>query len=364
MNRGDKAKTGTFYWFYAILILLVLSAYSCASLHPNHEVEDGGVMQSLRAEAPGKIFKVKSSPAAGFYWNYYLFVPHQASDTQSLRSQRLVVAPNNTGTSSDDMRLHDRRARDYIQELSRSFGRELGTAVLVPVFSRPGVIKSAPRDGWVYYTHALDRQSLQLRVEPYQRIDLQLIAMIEHARSILDEHGLEVEPEVFMYGFSASGNYTNRFVFMHPERVQAAAAGGLNGMPLLPAGQRNGRKLYYPVGVYDLQELTGRPLNLAAVRTTPQYLFMGELDANDTLPYDDAFDRREREIIIDVFDTVPFTEQKESNAPILLKRFAFSEKVYAEFDLSARFVVYEGIGHGINKQVWEDLFEFFRQHAD
>lgn len=347
-------------WFYAVLILVVISVFSCASLHPDPEVEDGAVMQSLRSEAPGKILKIKSSPAEGFYWNYYLYIPRDAGN----RTRRLLVAPNNSGTSSDDMSLHDQRARDYIQGLSRSFGRELGIPVLVPVFSRPGVIAGAPRDGWAYYTHALDRMSLQLQVNPYKRIDTQLVSMIDHARHILIEKGVKVEPEVFMFGFSASGNYTNRFVFLHPEIVQAAAAGGLNGMPLLPAEQRDGRNLYYPVGVYELQELTGRPVDLQAVRETPQYLFMGELDANDTLPYDDAFDQREREIIIDVFNTMPFKEQKESNAAILLKRFEFSEKLYAEYGLPARFVVYEGIGHEINNQVWNDIFEFFRKHAD
>jgi len=345
-------------WFYALLILVVISAYSCASLHP--EVKNGTVMQSFPTKEPGKILKIKRSPTEGFYCNYYLFIPGEAISG----SCRLLVAPNNSGTSSDDIRLHDRLAQGYIRGLSRSFGRELGIPVLVPVITRPGVIPGASREGWAYYTHALDRQSLQLQVDPYKRIDRQLIGMIEHAGTILGEHGLEVEPEVFMLGFSASGNYTNRFVFLHPERVRAAAAGGLKGMPLLPAEQRKGRKLYYPVGVYDLAELTGRPLNFAAVRTTPQYLFIGELDANDTLPYGDAFDEREREIIIDVFDTVPFKEQKESNAPILLKRFDFAEKIYAEYGLPAHFVVYEGIGHGFNDQVWEDLFEFFRQHTD
>jgi len=357
--------------FSVLLIAVMISAQSCASLQ--EEVVDGAVMKSFRTEAPGRILKIKRSPSEGFFWNYYLFVPSQTvtsgatgpgSEPLHTYPHRLLVGPNNSGTSSDDMQLHDDRARDYIGNLSRSFGRELGTPILVPVFSRPRSLDGAPREGWAYYTHSLDRQSVQLQVDPYKRIDAQLISMIDHAAAILRQHGLEVEPEVFMFGFSASGSYTNRFAFLHPERVQAAAAGGLNGMPLLPAKRLDGRRLFYPVGVYDLAELTGRPLNLEAVRETPQYLFMGELDANDTLPYGDAFDEREREIIIDVFDTVPFKEQKESNASILLKRFDFAEKIYAEYGLPARFVVYEGIGHGFNDQVWEDLFDFFQEYAD
>ncbi len=356
--------------FSVLLITVLISTHSCASLQAG--VEDGAVMKSFGTEAPGRILKIKSSPSEGFFWNYYLFVPHQgpsgaarqSAGPQSPLSHRLLVAPNNSGTSSDDMTLHDDRAQNYIRNLGSRFGRELGTPILVPVFSRPRSLDGAPREGWAYYTHALDRQSLQLETAPYKRIDLQLLSMIDHARAVLNDQGVKVEPEVFMFGFSASGNYTNRFVFLHPGRVRAAAAGGLNGMPLLPEKQLADRNLYYPVGVYDLAELTGRPFDLEPVRTTPQYLFMGELDANDTLPYGDAFDEREREIIIDVFDTVPFKEQKESNAEILLKRFDFSEKIYAENDLPARFVVYEGIGHGFNDRVWKDVFDFFRKHAD
>lgn len=363
-------KTKGKVFLIAILLVVLFLIHSCTSLQA--EVEDGAVLKSFRTEAPGRILKIKSSPSEGFFWNYYLFVPHQglngaerrSAGPQSPPSHRLLVAPNNSGTSSDDMGLHDDRAQNYIRNLGSRFGRELGTPILVPVFSRPRSLDGAPREGWAYYTHALDRQSLQLEIESYKRIDLQLLSMIEHARAVLNEQGVKVEAEVFMFGFSASGNYTNRFVFLHPGRVRAAAAGGLNGMPLLPEKQLAGRNLYYPVGTYDLEELTGRPLDLELVRTTPQYLFMGELDANDTLPYGDAFDEREREIIIDVFDTVPFKEQKESNAEILLKRFDFSEKIYAENDLPARFAVYKGIGHGFNDQVWEDIFDFFRRHAD
>lgn len=335
----------------------------------------------MKSPRGAELFEVRSRPAEGFHWDYYLLVPkgwsrggpqgnssgtgdgNGPASTAGL-SSHLLVAPNNSGTNSDDMALHAERARELLRRVHRWLGRELGTPCLVPVFPRPRTIEGAPREGWFYYTHALDRQSLGLEVEEYERIDRQLIAMIDHARSLLSKTGRRVEPEVLMFGFSASGNYANRFAFLHPGRVQAIAAGGLNGMPLLPLDRMAGRKLYYPVGIYDVEELTGDTVDLEAVRRTPQYLFMGELDANDTLPYDDAFDDRERRIIEEVFATVPVREPSEEKASILLERFELSSELYRRMEIPARFEVYEGIGHTLNGDVVADIIEFYEESVE
>jgi predicted esterase len=185
--------------------------------------------------------------------------------------------------------------------------------------------------------------------------------MIDHATELLAKAGRRFEGEVLMFGFSASGNFVNRFTFLHPERVHAAAAaGGLNGMPILPLETLEGMDLYYPVGVYDVEGLTGRKLDREAIRKTPQYLFMGELDSNDTLPYDDAFDVRERRIIEDVFDTVPVKENGKDQAVILLDRFEKCRQIYRRAEMPADFVVYEGIGHTLNEDVIRDIVDFFK----
>ena len=343
-------------WIKVLFIAGVLSLLCSACVSGVRNNEDGHY---------GQVLKIEQNPAAGFYWDYYLYVPvYPASEANSTTSRRLLVAPNNSGTSSDDMALHAERALQLLRRVQRWFGTELGGPILVPVFSRPGTIPDAPREGWRYYTHALDRQSLELESAKYRRIDEQLQAMILHAQSLLTERGIAVEKRVFMFGFSASGNYTNRFVFLHPEIVQAAAAGGLNGMPLLPLSEMQGRRLYYPVGIYDVEQLSGEAVDMDTVRRTPQYLFMGALDSNDTLPYDDAFDQREREIIIDVFDTEPLTQQDESKAHILIERFELSEALYQQARVPAEFTVYEGIGHTLNERVQQDIIEFFRNSSE
>ncbi len=339
--------TGLFLLFVVLPLLLL----SCVTRF--HKTEDGDLLKIMR------------SPSDGFYWDYYLFVPRSSgSDKKPAASRYLLVAPNNSGTCSDDIALHDERALQLLKRVKRWFGSELGSPILVPVVPRPGTIPQAPHEGWKYYTHALDRQSLELEVSEYKRIDNQLIAMIAHAQSLLSERGRVLESKVLMFGFSASGNYTNRFTFLHPELVQAAAAGGLNGMPLLPLEEKSEHKLYYPVGIYDVKQLTGKAVNMDEVRKTPQFLYMGALDSNDTLPYDDAFDQRERQIIIEVFETEPIKQQDEDKAFILIERFELSEALYQQARIPAEFTVYKGIGHTLNLEVQQDIVEFYRTHAE
>jgi hypothetical protein len=95
--------------------------------------------------------------------------------------------------------VHDASARTLIEQ-TRYWADELGSPYLIPTFPRPA---SLP----VGYTHALDRDVLLTAVSGYVRIDLQLIAMINDARSILSSKGIAVAPKVFMAGVSPLGWY-------------------------------------------------------------------------------------------------------------------------------------------------------------
>ncbi len=117
---------------------------------------------------------------------------------------------------------------------------------------------------------ALARASLDENLGPrFKRVDLQLIAMIDAAREKLAAELPELPPvrsRVLMTGFSASGAFTNRFDMLHPQRVLAAAAGSPGGWPIAPVRVDQGDHLSYPVGIDDVEVLTGQPIDLAALR--------------------------------------------------------------------------------------------------
>ena len=277
---------------------------------------------------------------AGFNFPYFLHMPKATPTDQPVR---LFVEPNNTGTSSDDFKVHRERARRLASSgYPKRFADKLSVPLLIPVFPRPQRI-------WRAYTHALDRDTLLIEEEPLKRIDLQLIAMIKHARNVLKEKGIQTKPKVYMHGFSASGNFVNRFAALHPEIVRAVATGAVNGLPICPISTLKSTKLPYPLGVGDLKEVADIEFDLEAYRGVSQFIYMGYLDRNDTLPYGDAWNDDERQLIKDLLG------QK-----MMPDRWERSQKILSDLNLSVQCVTYNGTAHRIRREMRDDILAFFQ----
>jgi predicted esterase len=268
----------------------------------------------------------------------YYYIPQNVKNTTYL-----LVEPNNTGSANDDIKVHERRVLNTFQRV-KAFADELGVILLVPVFPRPA-------NRGLTYTHALDRDTLLNSTGELARIDLQLIQMIDDLREICRNKGISVNAKVLMDGFSASGNFVNRFTAIHPERVQASVSGGVNCMPILPIDNLKSENLIYPIGVYDIGAITGTPFDLAAYKTVPQYIYMGADDKNDTLPFNDAFSDAERAII------------KKVLGDNMHGRWQPSQDVYSSQGCNVvTFVTYPVVGHTITKEMTQDVIDFFKNN--
>ena len=232
-----------------------------------------------------EVREIPANPALGFHWPYLLVVP-----AQPVRPTFLVVEPNNSGTGSDDQAFHVQMAHKAIERSTSEPGfQQLGLPYLVPVFPRP-------RAQWKYYTHALDRDTLEWREPRVERIDLQLIAMVEDARRRLAAEGIPTEKKIFLWGYSAGGSFTIRFTLLHPERVQAASLGGC-AVPTIPLAKIHGQSARYPIGVADLKQLTGKKFNAKAFRRVPIQIYRGAADDNDEVAFADGYDVADRDFI-------------------------------------------------------------------
>ena len=286
------------------------------------------------------LIEVPAGKSSNFFFPYYLYVP---ADLPKDRTVRLLVEPNNTGRTSDDFEVHRQSAKRLASgSYARPLTERLRTPLLVPVFPRP-------HKEWHIYTHALDRDSLLVKDGPLTRIDLQLLAMIEHARAVLVDHGISTKPKVFMNGFSASGNFVNRFAALHPEAVRAVAAGGVNGLPIFPLETYQGVELPYPIGVVDLRRISGVAFDTEAYGHVSQYIYMGYLDRNDTFPFSDAWNDTERELIAELF-----------SEEMMPDRWDRSQKILAEMRIPAQTVTYNGVGHRVLPEMWDDVASFFQ----
>ena len=284
--------------------------------------------------------RVSENPTDGFNFPYYLLIPQGISLGEPIY---LLVEPNNTGVGSSFKSL-DRNTKGSIETCSASsVARKLRIPLLMPVFPRPG---------GTLYTHALDRETLLIREGNLKRIDLQLIAMITHAQKLLRHNNVKVNEKVFMNGFSASGTFTNRFAILHPTLVRAVATGGINSIPTFPTDQWNETTMRYPVGIADVKEIAGIDFDEPAYKRVSQYIYMGALDDNDTLPYRDAYDEEDAELIKSLTDI-----------KMMPDRWDVSQSIYKTLEIPAQFVTYENTGHETKREMHNDIAAFFEANV-
>ncbi len=288
--------------------------------------------------------EVAKDSDAGFEYPYLVYVP----DTDLNDSCRLLVEPNNSGFSSDDLDEHRERAESRLEPdgRTRNLCDALGIPAIVPIFPRPS---SEPVD-WKHYTHALDRQTLEIDGGPLERIDLQLLSMVDHVREQIEStFEIEVLEEFLMNGFSATGNFVNRFSAIHPERVRASIAGGINGTALLPRSEVDGRVVEYHVGIDDLEDLTGKGFDLEAWRGVDQFVYLGGDDDNDTIPYGDAWSDELRQLALDVY-----------GEHMQVERMPMCRGIYEEAGFTGWFRTYPNVGH---RFISEEMESFLGRHT-
>jgi pimeloyl-ACP methyl ester carboxylesterase len=310
---------------------------------------------------------VKANPSLGFHWDYLLYTP------ETVKSPYLLVIPNNSGNPNSDMAFHQTEAKKLIQDM-RDLADGIGTFLLVPIFPRPaGELNE-------YYTHNLDRDVLLMTFDGYQRIDLQLLAMVDDARNKLAERRIQIDQRFIMWGFSASGTFSDRFSLLHPDRLVAVAAGGCTHS--LPFATYAGENLPYPVGTYDYESIMGAPFDAKAFASLPRFLYKSDQDSGGTIttndgvyPADEYFDLFVRGELEANLKTSPIplitsSEMSHSDEDLLKYRiyrgavfvdeFIAVSKIYAEAGLDkSQFKLYPGVGHEITDEMKKDVREFF-----
>jgi pimeloyl-ACP methyl ester carboxylesterase len=282
------------------------------------------------------LVQVPADPGKGFNWPYYLYTPATIK-----RPAILMVEPNNTGYTSDDQNVHDRAAASLINS-KKPWADDLGAPYLVPTFPRPAT-------NWKVYTQSLDRDTLLTNLPGLVRIDLQLVAMIDDARARLAAKGIDVDRKVWMVGYSASASFTGRFTALHPDRIKAASFGSGGSYPIVPVAGWKGKTLRYPVGVADLEALTGQKFNETVFRTVPIQCYMGDQDLDDALNYADGYEPEDAALIKEVFGGPP---------PFL--RWPAAEAAYISVGSLCQFVVFPGMRH--QWPAWSFLKEFFEHN--
>ena len=297
------------------------------------------------------MIEIPADPEKGFNFPYLLFTP-EAPKGDVL--QYPLVEPNNTGQAYDCPEAHHEAAIDTAKGIGGGGGyyvaTQLGIPLLVPVFPRPRNV----------YIQSLNRDTILIRDGPLRRIDWQLIAMVEDAKRRLAKLGRPVNDKILMIGFSASGMFVNRFTFLHPKVVAAAAYGGVNGFIMVPLKEMRNEKqtpwrLEFPIGLadYDSEDITGHPFDEEVYKQIHQFVYMGADDVNDAIspPYNDAYPEQERSLVWELFGQTMMPD-----------RWVAVQKVYPRAKWPrVEFKKFDKIGHKIDKTTNDEVKKFFRR---
>lgn len=292
------------------------------------------------------IVKIEAQRAKGFAYPYYLYVPKAVREEAKAgkKTHTLLVIPNNAGKLSDDFTVHEEDVKRKFKQNAQIADR-LGVGLLTPVFPRP-------QTDWKIYTHALDRDAMTTDKKELARFDLQLIAMIDDALARLAGEKLKFDKRVLMLGFSASGMFANRFTFLHPKRIKAAAVGSPGGWAIAPVSSFKGRPLRYPIGVDDFRSVSGEKFDLSNLRKVPLFMLLGGEDDNDSVIFRDSYEKEDEDLIFALFGKTP------------VERWDDSKKLYQDTKLNAEFRLYPDVKHAVTKEMFDDIFAFLSKYTN
>ena len=106
----------------------------------------------------------------------------------------------------------------------------------------------------------------------------------------------------------------------------------------------------YPIGVCDVEELTGDPFDVESFRQVPLFFFVGDQDTNDSVPYSDGYEDADEALIFELFGETP------------VERWPIAERIYESVNADAEFHLYPGVGH--RPMAFGDTVEFFIRVLD
>lgn len=276
---------------------------------------------------------------ATIVYNWFTFVPTTTSKTEP---SYIWISGVHGNVLTDD--YGEITAESQAQALGRiSWANAHRYILLVPVIPRPATNP--------VYAVAFDwKVFLSSTISFCQRPDIKVNLMIDELISELQSNGYNVQERVLIDGFSAGGMFAQRFALLHPERVQALAAGSCGGALTLPESQYNSTPMDWPVGVNDFSSLVGYEFTQTAYRHVPQFIYIGDKDTNNSTLWGTGELWRTQSQIDFLNSTFGYTD------PVRIE----NQSDYLEaLGYNVTFKLYPGVGHQRTSEMMNDTFAFF-----
>ena len=317
-----------------------------------------------------RLLYFEADPSKGFNYPYVIILPSSGKKLINMHEkQYLLVEPNNFGRSSNSLSDHIVDVLSgYKNTLPGSYlGEELWMPRMMPIFPRYILENNTS----ALYTHSLDSTTVFIEdiantlksarlplisideIKKLFGLEKQMYNMIEDAKNRLNDYGWAVQEKVFMVGFSASGNFVNRYTSIYPEQLKATYAGGVNSNIILPGNQFENNLLMYPVGTNEHTHLFGRSFDLEEYNNVAKLVYMGRQDTNETFDYKSPYDPDEKALIIKLFGNNLFPDRWDGH-----------RKAFYELGGHGIFLTNLNAKHGSDYTDRNYVIEFFKINRD
>lgn len=297
--------------------------------------------------APGAQ-RIDADPEAGFHSPYFLFTPDTPdAATKSVNNSTerpLLVEVYPWG----DFENRISHAREQIQNGTVRAERMNCPALIAPL---PFKIE----DAFLRLDDPAPRE---------QRVDLQLVAMIEDAKSRLEGGAYTIAEQVHCNGGSTAGVFIDTFAALHPEHVNVFSSGA-NGIAFLPFaeltddiptfGSPEQTTVPWPIGAGEIDQLADKEFNRDAWMQIEQFRWIGaeDQDPENSDRYihkiykgSDEVD----ELVEEIFGTFQVDH-----------RFETSREIYDHLGVPATFTAFEGAGHQPKSEQYNRIMEFHKK---
>lgn len=240
-------------------------------------------------------------------FSYYVYLPKGFHPVNKPAEHLLVVIH---GTFRDAQNTRD----SFI-----SFAEKTNTVVLAPLFPT-GIIDPEDLHNYKFIKYHNIR---------FDQIVLDMMDEVTETFRIPAE-------KVMLYGFSGGGQFVHRFLYLHPERLEAVVIGSPGRVTYLDKEEG-----WYS-GIRDFEEQFGKPIDFEALKQPKILLFVG---GNDTES-------------IDMSDDASNSEAMDKYGSNRLERLEALYKNYQEYGMNAEYRVVPGVSHEEEK-VTAIAAEFF-----
>jgi len=204
-------------------------------------------------------------------YNWFSFLP-----TNIIKEEPLYIWINNANAAVPPIDDYD-EFTDHASGwawFSKELAEEYHLVSLVPVLPRPKTNH--------VYTVAYDWKVFLPSSDPFVQHPEQVInLMIDQLIEELSHDGYNIQPKVFIEGYSAGCMFAQRFTILHPERIKAMAGGQCGGSLVMPFGEIDGEEIDWPLGINDFDSLIGFEFNEKDFRNVPHFIYIGNKDTTN-----------------------------------------------------------------------------------